>query len=411
MQWRPHAAASGNGSHRARAQPRRTWRTRYPPCGNETGVEHSQRGCSVAPARWGGQVNRSARQAQRRYGPSGDSPPGPLFPPNPPRGSQRRYSLRAGLSIIPARRSARSREWRDRFKARRGVERASFRRASLTRAPIPRQQRLSVPDHRSMRCCRGARGCRAGVPRDACARCAVGLVVASSWGCAVVPFSLLSLVRSARAAGSCWVVVPSAGLCSSSWVGPLSAAGGARLGRRGVERRAVALRASSSGVSAFFGVAQSPGFWFCFGRGVAARSAARAWAAAVGGFVVARCGCWWVLAVPVAAGLCGCGRLLGSCLCVCPRCRCGRVLGSGFCRCGRAFSAVAARAVGSGAGCVVVRSSLRAPCRLVALCAFPVWSWASAFARRCPALFGVVPPVVRRSGPGWVVSVPVSSRG
>lgn len=28
-----------------------------------------------------------------------------------------------------------------------------------------------------MRCCRGARGCRAGVLRDACARCAVGIVV------------------------------------------------------------------------------------------------------------------------------------------------------------------------------------------------------------------------------------------
>jgi hypothetical protein len=91
-------------------------------------------------------------------------------------------------------------------------------------------------------------------------------------------------------------------------------------------------------------------------------------------------------------------------------CPCGRPLGSAFCRCGRAFSAVLPRALGAGAGLVVVASSRRAPSGLVALCAFPVWSSAATFARVCPALFGVVPPIVRRAGPAWVVSVPISSR-
>ena len=94
-------------------------------------------------------------------------------------------------------------------------------------------------------------------------------------------------------------------------------------------------------------------------------------------------------------------------------CLCGRLLGSAFCRCGRAFSAVAPRALGVGAGSVVVATSRRAPSGLVALCAFAGpsgWASAAAFARACPALFGVVPPFVRRSGPAWVVSVPVSSR-
>jgi hypothetical protein len=59
---------------------------------------------------------------------------------------------------------------------------------------------------------------------------------------------------------------------------------------------------------------------------------------------------------------------------------------------------------------VVAASSRRAPCGLVALCVFPIWSSAATFARACPALFGVVPPIVRRAGPAWVVSVPISSR-
>jgi hypothetical protein len=92
-----------------------------------------------------------------------------------------------------------------------------------------------------------------------------------------------------------------------------------------------------------------------------------------------------------------------------PRCPCGHIPGSGFCRCGQPFSAVLPRVVGVG-GSAVVASSLRAPSGLVALCAFPVWSVAASFARACPGLFGVVPPVIRRAGPGWVVSVPISSR-
>ena len=93
-------------------------------------------------------------------------------------------------------------------------------------------------------------------------------------------------------------------------------------------------------------------------------------------------------------------------------CPCGQRAGSSFCRCGRAFSAVAPRALGVGAGSVVVASSRRAPCGLVALCAFAGphgFAQACRFARACPALFGVVPPFVRRAGPAWVVSVPVSS--
>jgi hypothetical protein len=92
-------------------------------------------------------------------------------------------------------------------------------------------------------------------------------------------------------------------------------------------------------------------------------------------------------------------------------CPCGRPLGTAFgCRCGRAFSAVLPRAEGAGALSVVVACSQRAPCGLVALCSFPVWSQAATFARACPALFGVVPPFVRRSGPAWIVSVPINSR-
>jgi hypothetical protein len=98
-----------------------------------------------------------------------------------------------------------------------------------------------------------------------------------------------------------------------------------------------------------------------------------------------------------------------------PRCPCGRVRGSAFCRCGRAFSDVAPRAEDAGAGVVVIAPSRRAPAGLVALLgrgyrALTIWSQAAAFARACPALFGVVPPFVRRSGPAWIVSVPISSR-
>ena len=90
------------------------------------------------------------------------------------------------------------------------------------------------------------------------------------------------------------------------------------------------------------------------------------------------------------------------------RCRCGVPVGSSACRCGRCFSAVASL-LPRGASAVVA-SSRRAPAGLVAVCSFAAWPAAAAFARRAPALFGVVSPVVRRAGPAWVVSVPVSSR-
>lgn len=94
-------------------------------------------------------------------------------------------------------------------------------------------------------------------------------------------------------------------------------------------------------------------------------------------------------------------------------CACGQRLGSSYCRCGRIFSAVAPRALGAGASTVVVATSRRAPSGLVALCAFAGpsgFSSACTFARACPGLFGVVSPFVRRSGPAWVVSVPIHAR-
>ena len=90
-------------------------------------------------------------------------------------------------------------------------------------------------------------------------------------------------------------------------------------------------------------------------------------------------------------------------------CPCGAGWGSSRCFCGRALSAVAPRAVGSGAVGVAVAASRRAPSGLVAWCAFGVWASAVSFAQACPGLFGVVSPVVRRRGALWVVSVPVSS--
>ncbi len=90
-------------------------------------------------------------------------------------------------------------------------------------------------------------------------------------------------------------------------------------------------------------------------------------------------------------------------------CPCGRLLGSAFCRCGRAFSAVAPRALGVGAASVQPSTSQHAPSGLVAACRFAQFAPAAAFARACPGLFGVVPPFVRREHGGWLVRVPVSS--
>lgn len=215
--------------------------------------------------------------------------------------------------------------------------------------------------------------------------------------------SLLSLCRSARAAGALWVVVPAAGpsavasrrdlssLPSRFWAAALPAGAMVR----------AALPAAQW--SALFGLPAAPGWWFCFGRGPHAHARALAWSSARGGLVRALYGSWWALvsSAPPAAPAPPPALL---------RCPCGRLLGSGFCRCGRILSSVVPRALGAGAGVVVVASSRHAPSGLVALCAFPVWSAAAVFARACPGLFGVVPPFVRRAGPGWVVSVPISSR-
>lgn len=93
-------------------------------------------------------------------------------------------------------------------------------------------------------------------------------------------------------------------------------------------------------------------------------------------------------------------------LLVCP---CGRPRGSAFCRCGRTLSAVAPLALGAGAVSVRPWSSRHAPSGLVASCFFRSFAAACVWAKACPALFGVVPPRVRRSGHGWLVRVPVSS--
>jgi hypothetical protein len=71
--------------------------------------------------------------------------------------------------------------------------------------------------------------------------------------------------------------------------------------------------------------------------------------------------------------------------------------------------AVHPMAMRAGARAVAWRPSRHAPSGLVALCFFESLHKAAAWARRSPGLFGVSAPVIRRRGPFWAVSVPVSS--